>query len=90
MGNETCPTSATSAGTMKCQGCQATFYRDQMNIHRNKLDQQLDEFVNELNIFQQKMRAENTDLRSSLLCSIDKWETKSIQKIKEAVKEARQ
>ncbi|CAF1492260.1 unnamed protein product [Adineta steineri] len=87
---ETCATCTKRAGILKCEGCQGIFCRDDMNTHRNELTQQVEEFVGELDKFQETSRVANADLKSSWIFYIDAWETKSIQKIQETAKEARQ
>ncbi|CAF1415233.1 unnamed protein product [Adineta steineri] len=61
-----------------------------MNSHRNELTEQVEEFESELKKLQKTSGVVNTDLKSSWTSYIDAWETKSIQKIQETAKEARQ
>ncbi|CAF1300610.1 unnamed protein product [Adineta steineri] len=87
---ETCATCNSRAGNLKCPGCQGIFCRDHMNSHRNELTQQVEEFESELKKFQKTSGVANADLKSSWISYIDVWETKSIKKIQETAKEARQ
>ncbi|CAF2938938.1 unnamed protein product [Rotaria sp. Silwood2] len=89
MMKDTCAICTTKAGILKCQGCQVIFCSNDYNLHRTELDQQLDEFVNELNTFQGMSSEASTGLKSLLIDKIDTCEMKSIQKIKETAEEAR-
>ncbi|CAF4708135.1 unnamed protein product [Rotaria socialis] len=82
-----CTICNTTAGILKCQGCNLVFCRNDFDLHRAKLDQDLDICADELNTFQSGSGEQYNSLELMLSDKINTWELKSIQKIQQ---EARQ
>jgi uncharacterized protein (DUF3084 family) len=76
-------------GQFKCEGCSQIFCIKHVIEHRQTLNQQLDEIFLEHDALQQATN-ENKSQYKSLMTSIEQWEQKSINKIRQMAKEARQ
>ncbi|CAM4806303.1 unnamed protein product [Rotaria magnacalcarata] len=74
----------------KLQRCNLVFYRNDFDLHRAKIDQDLDIFADELNAFQSGSGEQYNSLELMLSDKINTWKLKSIQKIQEDAEEARQ
>lgn len=77
-------------GIFKCEGCAQTFCRKHVIEHRDVLNQQLDEIVFEYDHLQQTIGESNDKANQHpLIEQIDKWEKESIEKIRQAARQAR-
>jgi arginine deiminase len=76
-------------GQFKCEGCSQTFCIKHVVEHRQTLNQQLNEVILEHDTLQQAIH-ENKNHRKFLMTYIEQWEQKSIDKIRQMAKEARQ
>jgi DNA anti-recombination protein RmuC len=84
-----CMTCDKGIGQFKCEGCSQIFCIKHVIEHRQTLNQQLDEIFLEHDALQQATN-ENKSQYKSLMTSIEQWEQKSINKIRQMAKEARQ
>jgi hypothetical protein len=76
-------------GQFKCEGCSQRFCIKHVVEHRQILNQQLEEIILEHKALQQAAN-ENKNPSQFLIASIEQWEQKSIEKIRQMAKEARQ
>ncbi|CAF1020288.1 unnamed protein product [Didymodactylos carnosus] len=78
-------------GIFACEGCQQKFCRKHTNEHREELAQRLDTIVFEHDLIQQQLQntSDSTTKHPPLFTQIDKWETESVNKIKQASSDAR-
>ncbi|CAF0903740.1 unnamed protein product [Adineta ricciae] len=88
--NDLCIVCKKKVGNFKCQGCEDLFCRHDLNVHRNELDSQLESVLNKMNTFQETSEEKIRAQKSTLLNEITDWEMKSIEKIRNAAKDARQ
>lgn len=81
-----------AAGVFKCEGCGQVFCRKHVIEHRDTLNQQLDEIVLEYDGLQQTVAegSGKTHGHHPLIEQIDKWETESMEKIRQMANEARE
>jgi adenylosuccinate synthase len=84
-----CITCGKGIGQFKCEGCSQTFCTKHVVEHRQTLNQQLDEIMLGHDVLQQAMN-ENKSQWQSLMTDIEQWEQRSIDKIRQMAKEARQ
>ena len=76
--------------TYDCKGCKQAFCLNHLNDHNQQINQQLDELVNQRNIFKQKIQRYQTNLVKNLLIQqIDQWEQQSIEIIQHTAQESR-
>jgi hypothetical protein len=78
-----------SIGQFKCEGCSQRFCVKHVVEHRQILNQKLEEIILEHKALQQTAN-ENKNPSQFLLASIEQWEQKSIEKIRQMANEARQ
>jgi hypothetical protein len=77
--------------TLKCGGCLRNFCYNHWDIHRQKLNKQLDEIEMNRDMFRQSLtRHIRQPNENTLIQQIDQWEQNSIKKIQETAEEARQ
>ncbi|CAF0911360.1 unnamed protein product [Adineta steineri] len=86
-GKRQCVTCNKGSGILICDGCQQLFCSKHTIEHRQKLANQLDEVMQDYDLFQQEL--DKLKLNNSLLKKIDKWEEESITKIQVAAEVAR-
>ena len=84
-----CVTCNKNGGIMICCGCQQTFCGKHVNEHRQELGGQLDNIMQEHDLFQQELGKESLLKENPLLKEIDQWEKDSIAKIQVAAETAR-
>ena len=77
-------------GQVLCGGCQRWYCVTHLLEHRQELSQQMDNLTLEHDQFQQTLLAHDSDRPNPLITRIDRWETKSIEKIKQVAREVRQ
>ncbi|CAF0914856.1 unnamed protein product [Didymodactylos carnosus] len=75
---------------LTCSGCQKMFCRKCTNEHRLELNTQLDRVVYEHDLIQQQLQVKDHSSYNFLFNQINKWQTESINKVKQAGDEARQ
>ncbi|CAF3008159.1 unnamed protein product [Rotaria sp. Silwood2] len=89
--NNSCIACGTAAGMFTCRGCSKTFCLNHTNEHREILEKQMNEIINNHNRLKQQISNEETDQYYKLLIEqIDQWEKESINKIYRTAKEIRQ
>ncbi|CAF0901402.1 unnamed protein product [Didymodactylos carnosus] len=77
-------------GIFACEGCQQKFCRKHSNGHREALAKRLDTIVFEHDLIQQQLQNISDPMaKHPLFTQIDKWETESINKIRQASGDAR-
>ncbi|CAF1177835.1 unnamed protein product [Adineta steineri] len=77
--------------TCLCSGCSKDFCFQHLIEHRQILDKQLEEAINDHNQFQQTIiQQKQNPLNSSLIKQINQWETTSIHQIQQRIKECRE
>lgn len=76
-----CASCQKNIGQFKCEGCNETFCLQHVTEHRQVLSQQLEEVIIEYDSIQQNL-SENTNRHRQFMSDIDKWEDKSIEKIR--------
>ena len=77
-------------GQVICGGCQHWFCIKHLLDHRQEFSQQMDQLTLEHDQLQQNLTANDNDRSNPLISRVDRWETKSIQKIKQIADEVRQ
>ena len=79
-------------GPMYCTGCNEYFCWKDFKTHREGMFTEMDKIVEERNRLQDAINngAQHNDQQSPLIEQIDKWETITIKKVKQAAAEARQ
>lgn len=73
-----------------CDGCQHWFCIKHFLQHRQELSQQMDDLTFEYDELQQNLITDNTNQQHLFMTRVDRWESKSIEKIKQIADEARQ
>ncbi|CAF0921078.1 unnamed protein product, partial [Didymodactylos carnosus] len=77
-------------GIFACEGCQQKFCRKHSNEHREELAKRLETIVFEHDLIQQQLQnTSNSTTKHPIFTQIDKWETESVNKIKQASSDAR-
>ncbi|CAF1369602.1 unnamed protein product [Adineta steineri] len=77
--------------TCLCSGCSKDFCFQHLIEHRQILDKQLDEIINDHDQFQQTITQQKQNpLSSPLTQQIDQWETNSIEKIRQTAHQCRE
>ena len=84
-----CVTCNKSGGIMICDGCQQTFCGKHVSEHRQELGRQLDNIMQEHDLFQHELGKESLFKENPLSKKIDQWEKESIAKIQAAAENAR-
>jgi hypothetical protein len=86
-----CFTCGKEKGGVKCEGCSKIFCLNDFADHRQELNKQLDEVEVTRDLFRQTLTDKEAEPKKhTLIEQIDNWETKSINKIRQAAEEARQ
>lgn len=76
-------------GQVSCGGCQHWFCIKHLLEHRQDLSQRMDQLALEHDQLQQKLKDLGDDQPHPLLDRVNRWELKSIERIKELAKDAR-
>lgn len=86
-----CAICAKGNAALKCKGCSKIFCSNHFIVHREQLSQQLEEIEVDRDLLREELTQQTTDPKQHLLIQqINQWEEKSIQKICERAKQARQ
>jgi len=86
-----CSTCNKEKSTYICTGCYKHFCFAHLTEHRQMLNKQLDEIINDHDQFQQTIiQQKQNPTNPSLIEQIDQWEISSIDKIKQTAQECRQ
>ena len=83
------PSNGSKAICMKCEGCSQIFCLKHVVEHRQVLTGQLDEILHEQTVLQQATN-DNEYHTKFLMDSIQRWEEKSIEKIRQMANDLRQ
>ena len=78
-----------SQGHATCGGCEKWFCIKHLVEHRQELSEQLSECILERDQLQANLTADDSDRQHPLLIRIDRWEAKSIERIKQVANEVR-
>ncbi|CAF3749212.1 unnamed protein product, partial [Rotaria sordida] len=79
-----------SKTTMKCSGCSKDFCFDHIDEHRNELSEQLGTIEDQFNDFKIGIDEQKADRQKhELMKQINRWERKSIEKIRQVANEVR-
>ncbi|CAF3819011.1 unnamed protein product [Adineta steineri] len=77
--------------TYSCRGCSNDFCFTHLTEHRQKIETQLEEIINDHDQFQQTIiQQKQNPLDSSLIQQINQWETSSIEKIQQTAQQCRE
>ena len=86
-----CFTCGKLTGRVKCEGCSKIFCLNDFEGHQQELSKQLEEVEVIRDLFRQSLNDQITDSQKHpLIEQIDKWENKSINKIRQTAEEMRQ
>jgi hypothetical protein len=86
-----CFTCGKVIGRVKCEGCSKIFCVNDFEGHQQELSKQLEEVEVTRDLFRQSLTEKITDSRKHpLIEQIDKWENKSINKVRQTAEEVRQ
>ncbi|CAF1071870.1 unnamed protein product [Rotaria sordida] len=77
-----------SGGVLFCNGCQQTLCFKHVNEHRDELEKQLEDLINQENQFENDLTKK--DDSHYLFNDIDKWKKETIEQIKQIAKQAKQ
>lgn len=77
-------------GQVLCDGCQRWYCVMHLLEHRQELSQQMDNLTLEHDQFQETLLVHDNGRPNPLITRVDRWETKSIEKIKQVAREVRQ
>ncbi|CAF3641685.1 unnamed protein product [Rotaria socialis] len=83
-----CVTCSKGAGIFTCDGCQQAFCTKHVSEHRQELNGQLDNIMQDCDLLQQEL-LEPSSKKNPVLQEIDEWEKNSIAKIQAAAETAR-
>ncbi|CAF4146732.1 unnamed protein product [Adineta steineri] len=76
--------------TYNCKGCSNEFCFQHLTEHRQKIETQLEEIINDHDQFQQTIiQQKQNPPNSSLIQQINQWETNSIHQIQQTAEECR-
>ena len=84
-----CITCNKIAGHVLCVGCQQPFCLKHIGEHRQELNVQLDDIIQQHNLFEEDELKKSSTKKHPILKKIDKWEKDSIEKIKIAAEKVR-
>jgi archaellum component FlaC len=88
---ERCSICGKETSTFNCGGCSQHFCRNDLKKHLQKFSENLDKIENEYDQFRQKLNDQKDDLKKRpLIQEVDKWETDSINNIKQTAEHCRQ
>lgn len=77
-----------TGGLLFCNGCQQTFCFKHVNDHRDELERQLEDLINQENQFENDLlKRDNTHY---LFNEIDQWKKETIEQVKQIAKQAKQ
>ncbi|CAF0985270.1 unnamed protein product [Adineta steineri] len=77
--------------TYSCKGCSNEFCFPHLTEHRQRIETQLEEIINDYDQFQQTIvQQKQNPHNSSLIQQINQWETNSMEKIRQTAEECRQ
>ncbi|CAF1085836.1 unnamed protein product [Adineta steineri] len=77
--------------TYSCKGCSNEFCFPHLTEHRQRIETQLEEIINDYDQFQQAIvQQKRNPHNSSLIQQINQWETNSIEKIRQTAEECRE
>ncbi|CAM4830235.1 unnamed protein product [Rotaria magnacalcarata] len=83
-----CVTCGKGAGIFTCDGCQQAFCTKHVSEHRQELNGQLDNIMQDCDLLQQEL-LEPSSKKNPVLTKINQWEKDSITKIQAAAETAR-
>lgn len=83
-----CAPCSKSIGQLKCEDCSQAFCKEHLAEHRQSFKYQLDKVMQEHEIIRQTIK-ESKDQTQILIASINQWEDRSIEKIREKTEELR-
>ena len=87
----TCDVCGKTKGITKCEGCEKIFCYNHFGVHRQELNQQLDEIEANRDLFRKTLNEQTTDSQKHpILQQIDDWEFYSVRKVRKAAGEARE
>ena len=77
-----------TGGILLCNGCHRILCFEHVNEHKNEIDRNLDDLINEENQFEKDLL--RTDDSHFLFNEIDQWKKESIEQIKQIAKKAKE